>query len=513
MTLETRSPAPTPGSPAVRPRSAAIVNLGCKVNQSEMEAAARLLREAGIPLVEPARPADLYLVNTCTVTSTADEKSRSAVRRARRANPAAQVVVTGCSVQVDPGTFAALDAGARLVGNDDKAAFLAELEALLRIDDTPAKPLDDVPHSPLDAALPTLSGVEAVTAGHIDGAADDRTSVERTRAFVKVQDGCSFHCTYCIIPRARGAERSLAPDVVLADVRRALDAGHREIVLTGINIGTYDGGWSERGARGTHVNSALTLAGLVRRILDETPLERIRLSSIEPQHVDDDLLAAWVDGAPRTLPHVHLPLQSGDDGVLRRMGRRYVADDYARLVERIRAAIPGVAVHADVIAGFPTEDDEAFDRSVAFIRGLDPAGLHVFRYSARPGTPATRMAGQVPERTKKQRSAVLLAIGADAKVAFARRSLDTTTRVLVETRLSDGRWVGHAEDHVLVAVTPRPGDPDDLENAILSVRRTAVDGEVAERVTGEILSIDPAPRTLRAMVPVLSMPNGGAHAR
>ena len=513
MTLETGSHEQAPA----RPRSAAIVNLGCKVNQSEMEAAARLLREAGIPLVEAARAADLYLVNTCTVTSTADEKSRSAVRRARRANPDAQVVVTGCSVQVDPETFAALDAGARLVGNDDKAAFLAELEVLLRIDDAPlhapSSTPDDGPHAPLDAALPTLSGVEAVTAGDLDGAADDRASVERTRAFVKVQDGCSFHCTYCIIPRARGAERSLSPDVVLADVRRALAAGHREIVLTGINIGTYDGGWSERGTRGSHATSALTLAGLVRRILDETPVERIRLSSIEPQHLDDELLATWADGAPRTLPHVHLPLQSGDDGVLRRMGRRYVADDYARLVDRVRAAIPGVAVHADVIAGFPTEDDEAFDRSVAFIRGLDPAGLHVFRYSARPGTPATRMAGQVPERTRKQRAAELLAIGAEAKATFARRSVGTTTRVLVETRLPDGRWVGHAEDHVLVAVTPRPVDPGNLENVILTVRRTAVDGDVAERVTGEILALDPPRRTLRAQVPVLSMSNGGAHVR
>ena len=174
MTFGTGSPASALESAPARPRSAAIVNLGCKVNQSEMEAAARLLREAGIRLVDAARAADLYLVNTCTVTSTADEKSRAAVRRARRANPDARLVVTGCSVQVDPETFAALDAGARLVGNDDKAAFLAELEVLLRIDHgTPNAP-DDAPHAPLDAALPTLSGVEAVTAGDIDGVADDR---------------------------------------------------------------------------------------------------------------------------------------------------------------------------------------------------------------------------------------------------------------------------------------------------------------------------------------------------
>ena len=488
-----------------RPRTAAIVNLGCKVNQSEMEAAARLLREASIPLVDGSRGADLVLVNTCTVTSTADEKSRAAVRRARRANPGAEIVVTGCSVQVGPEAFAAVDGAARLVGNEDKAAFLAELEGLVRLPGASA--------GPIDTALPTLSGVEAVAAAPFDGVADDRASVERTRAFVKVQDGCSFFCTYCIIPRARGAERSLAPDVVLADVRRALAAGHREIVLTGINIGTYDGGWSERGARGSHVRSALTLAGLVRRILDETAVERIRLSSIEPQHVDDELLAAWVDGAPRTLPHLHLPLQSGDDGVLRRMGRRYLTAGYAAVVGRARAAIPGVAIHADVIAGFPTEDDAAHARSLAFIAGLEPAGLHVFRYSPRPGTSATRMAGQVDERTRKARAADLLVLGVEAKARFARAGTGTTTRVLLEQRLPDGRWVGHAEDHVLVAVSPRPVDPHDLENAVVTVRRTAVDPDAPDRVIGQPLHVDPAPRTLRPAIPVVASPSpGGVHA-
>jgi threonylcarbamoyladenosine tRNA methylthiotransferase MtaB len=173
-----------------------------------------------------------------------------------------------------------------------------------------------------------------------------------------------------------------------------------------------------------------------------------------------------------------------------------------------------VALHADVIAGFPTEDAAAFARTIAFLRELEPAGLHVFRYSARPGTPATRMAGQVDERTKKARSGELLAIGADSRAAWARRGLGTTARVLVERRLADGRWVGHAEDHVLVAVSPRPVDPDDLENAILTVRRTAIDGEVADRVSGEILAVDPAPRTLRVALPTLAgapASIGGAH--
>ena len=489
------------------PRSAAIVNLGCKVNQSEMEAAARLLREAGVPLIDASRPADLYLVNTCTVTSVADEKSRSALRRARRANPEARVVVTGCSVQIDPDALARADPAARLVDNEGKAGLLRELEDLVRL---AGSERDDLaPHGPLDAALPTLSGVEAIVGSVVDGIADDRASVERTRAFVKVQDGCSFYCTYCIIPTARGPERSLPPDAVLADVRRALAAGHREIVLTGINIGTYDGGWSERGARGSHTRSALTLAGLVRRILAETTVERIRLSSIEPQHVDDELLETWVEGMRRTLPHLHLPLQSGDDGVLRRMGRRYLSADYARVVERVRAAIPGVAVHADVIVGFPSEDDAAFGRTVALARRLELAGLHVFRYSERPGTPATRMTGQVDGRTRKARAGELLAVGAEARAAFARRGLGTVTKVLIETRLDDDRWVGHAEDHVLVAVDPQRATmpiPEQLEHAILTVRRTSIDDDAPDRVVGEILAVDPGPGASRRKPPIVATP-------
>jgi threonylcarbamoyladenosine tRNA methylthiotransferase MtaB len=478
------------------PRTAAIVNLGCKVNQSEMEGAARLLRERGVRLVEASSPADLVLINTCTVTAVADEKSRAAVRRARRANANARIVVAGCSVQVDPATFAAVDPAAHLVGNDGKAALLDELAALL-----PAG--TDAP-GVLAGPMPTVAGVEPVGAS-LAGVADDRAAVERTRAFVKVQDGCSFFCTYCIIPRARGPERSLAPELVLEDVRRAVALGHREVVLTGINVGTYDGGWSERGYRGAHTRSALTLAGLIRRILAETDVERLRLSSIEPQHVDDELLEAWVRGAPRTLPHLHLPLQSGDDGVLRRMGRRYASGDYARVVERARAAIPGVAIHADVIAGFPTEDDAAFERTVAFLRAIRPAGLHVFRYSARPGTPALRMAGQVPERIKKARSAALLALAAEARAAFAREHLGRTASVLIEQRLDDGRWVGHAMDHVLVAVRIPASAPDgDPENAIATVRIGDIDPRVPDRLDGSLLALDRPPRRLvRASLPML----------
>jgi threonylcarbamoyladenosine tRNA methylthiotransferase MtaB len=459
-------------------RTASIANLGCKVNQAEMEAAARLLRDHGIAIVDGHERADLVLVNTCTVTSEADAKSRHAVRRARRASPDAEIVVTGCSVQVGRAAFAAADPAARLVDNRSKDALLRELGELVG----PA-----FEGGRVDRALPTLSGVE------IEGISDGRASVERTRAFIKVQDGCSFFCTYCIIPAARGAERSLSPETVLSDVRRALRAGHREIVLTGINIGTYDGGWSERGYRGAHRRSALTLAGLVRRILAETDVERIRLSSIEPQHVDYELLQVWSDGAPRTLPHLHLPLQSGDDGVLRRMGRRYLSADYAAIVGRVREAIPGVAVHADAIVGFPTEDEAAWRGSIAFIRSLGLAGIHAFRYSPRPGTAAVRMHGQVDEPTKKRRAAELLALAAENRARWAAGHLAAEANVLFERRLDDGRWIGHAADHVLVAAPPPAGRLSSLENHIGRVAIDRVDPVVRDRVVGRILSLSPPP--------------------
>ena len=307
-------------------RRASITNLGCKVNQAEMDAAERLLRARGVELVDGHEPADLVVVNTCTVTAMADRKSRQAVRRARRNNPSARVLVTGCSVVVDPAVLAAADPAASLFDNESKDRLLAELDGLLAIPD--GRP------------LPTLSGVEphGGRAFELDGGEgaledefDARPSIDRTRAFVKIQDGCSFHCTYCIIPRARGPERSVAAAAVLEEVLGALAAGHREVVLTGINAGSYSDG-------------DLDLAGLVRRLLDETPIERVRLSSIEPQHLTDDLLEVWTGSSGRCLPHFHVPLQSGDDTILRRMGRRYDAAAYAALVTRVRRALPGAEI-------------------------------------------------------------------------------------------------------------------------------------------------------------------------
>ncbi len=452
-------------------RRAAITNLGCKVNQAEMDVLERLLRSRGVEIVGAGEPADLHVVNTCTVTAAADEKSRKAVRRARRTSPAARLVVTGCAAQVAPGAFAAADPAAHLVDNRAKASLVEDAEGLLG---------------------PATAGAGVAGTSVAD---EGRARIDRTRAFIKVQDGCSFHCTYCAIPAARGPEASITPEAVLRDVRQALAAGHREIVLTGINVGTYDGGWSERGFRGSHARSALTLGGLVRRILRETPIERIRLSSIEPQHIDDDVLEAWaVEGAGRCLPHFHVPLQSGDDGVLRRMGRRYDTASYGAVVDRVRAALPGVAIHADVIAGFPTEDDALFERSLAFIRQVDLAGLHAFRYSARPGTPATRMAGQVAEPVRRERVARLVAEGAACRARFAAAAAGGTRRVLVEGRCDRGDpalgWIGHAEDYLAVRVAGA-GVAQAGDLAVVAI--AGPDPGDAGRVVGRIRRLVPRP--------------------
>ena len=475
-------------------RRAAIANLGCKVNQSEMDTVERLLRARGVELVDAHEAADLVVVNTCTVTSIADRKSRQAVRRARRTNPGAQILVTGCSVAIDPEALAAADPAARLYDNESKGRLLDELASLLELPD--------------GAPMPTLSGVEhtpdrsfepEANEGPAEDAFADATDIDRTRAFVKIQDGCSFHCTYCIIPRARGSERSIPADEVVSEVRRAISAGHREAVLTGINAGTYDGGAEDGAEVGAAVGArdgvaaaggaaaSPSLAGLVRRILAETRVERIRLSSIEPQHVTDELLDVWTGSGGRCLPHFHIPLQSGDDTILRRMGRRYDTAFYAELAARVRRTIPGVAVHADVIVGFPGEDDAAWDRTAAFLRSLDLAGVHVFRYSMRPGTPAARMIGQVDARTKKRRSAEALAIAADARARFAERHLGRELRVLFEQKLPDGRWLGHAESHVLVAAASPDGRS--LENAIGLVRAEGIDAAASDRLVGSLLSI------------------------
>ena len=362
----------------------AVVNLGCKVNRVESDDAAARLAARGTETAEA--DADLIVVNTCTVTGEAEKKTRKAVRRALRANDRARVLVTGCAAAVDAAFYEALDPRVRVVG---KARLAEEIEAWCDSEGVSAAP-------PL---LPVGPGF-------------------RTRVGVKVQDGCDNACTYCIVHVARGRATSRAADDVVRECAEYARAGAGEIVLTGINLGSYcDGARRDP--------SATRLAGLLRRLLDATadlhapgafPV-RFRISSIEPRDVDDalvDLLAA-ADG--RVCRHLHLPLQAGSSKVLREMARPYDADRFRALVERLYAAVPGLALSTDVIAGFPGETDAEFQETLELARACRFAKIHAFPYSRRAGTPAAERPDQVPPAVKAARAAQLRALGDELRTA------------------------------------------------------------------------------------------------
>ena len=377
----------------------AVVNLGCKVNRVESDDAAARLAARGTETAEA--DADLIVVNTCTVTGEAEKKTRKAVRRALRANDRARVLVTGCAAAVDAAFYEALDPRVRVVG---KARLAEEIEAWCDSEGVSAAP-------PL---LPVGPGF-------------------RTRVGVKVQDGCDNACTYCIVHVARGRATSRAADDVVRECAEYARAGAGEIVLTGINLGSYcDGARRDP--------SATRLAGLLRRLLDATadlhapgafPV-RFRISSIEPRDVDDalvDLLAA-ADG--RVCRHLHLPLQAGSSKVLREMARPYDADRFRALVERLYAAVPGLALSTDVIAGFPGETDAEFQETLELARACRFAKIHAFPYSRRAGTPAAERPDPVPPAVKAARAAQLRALGDELRAAERARRAGTVELALVE---------------------------------------------------------------------------------
>ena len=377
----------------------AVVNLGCKVNRVESDDASARLAARGTETAEA--DADLIVVNTCTVTGEAEKKTRKAVRRALRANDRARVLVTGCAAAVDAAFYEALDPRVRVVG---KARLAEEIEAWCDSEGVSAAP-------PL---LPVGPGF-------------------RTRVGVKVQDGCDNACTYCIVHVARGRATSRAADDVVRECAAYARAGAGEIVLTGINLGSYcDGARRDP--------SATRLAGLLRRLLDATadlhapgafPV-RFRISSIEPRDVDDafvDLLAA-ADG--RVCRHLHLPLQAGSSKVLREMARPYDADRFRALVERLYAAVPGLALSTDVIAGFPGETDAEFQETLELACACRFAKIHAFPYSRRAGTPAAERPDQVPPDIKAARAASLRALGDELRAAERARRAGTVELALVE---------------------------------------------------------------------------------
>ncbi|MEW6182885.1 MAG: tRNA (N(6)-L-threonylcarbamoyladenosine(37)-C(2))-methylthiotransferase MtaB [Bacillota bacterium] len=400
--------------------SVAFYTLGCKVNQYESAALASLFAGHGYHIVDPGTGADVYVINTCTVTGTADQKSRQAVRRAVRRNPNATVVVTGCYAQLSPEKVAAIPGVDIVIGTSGRKEMVKMVEK----------------------AMTTGSRIVRVHDFTDDCAFEEIPALfeARTRAYLKIQEGCRDFCTYCLVPYARGPLRSRFPDAVLQEAERLVAAGFKELVLTGINIGNY----------GIELSPTVGLHRLISLILELPGVARVRLSSIEPGNVVPGLGDLMAD-EPRFCPHLHLPLQSGDDDILRLMGRRYRTADYRAMVGRLRERMPDVSVSTDVMVGFPGETEAAFTNTVSFIHETGFSGLHVFKFSPRPGTPAQTFSGQVHGREKERRLRLLLEESGDLTAAFAARFVGRVVHVLVERMCPEGFCEGFSEHYLPVA--------------------------------------------------------------
>lgn len=410
----------------------AIYTLGCKVNYFEAEALKEEFRRQGFSITGDEENADVCVVNSCTVTHQAARKTRQLIRKLRKANPGALIVVTGCYSQVDPEEVALLPEVDLLTGTGEK----------LLVPELVKKKLAGERERNL-VRLYTDEGKEMFEE------MPWTSKQERTRAFLKIQDGCRQFCTYCIIPLARGPLRSLAPESGERYLRQIGCRGFKEVVLTGIHLGLY----------GVDLHPPATLSSFLQRAVKVDDLERIRLSSIEPTDVTDDLIGV-ISRNERICRHLHIPLQSGDDTILWKMGRPYKTDYYRNLLDKLYREIPDLAISTDIMVGFPGEDEEKFQRSLEFVRQGSFSRLHVFRYSPRRGTPAAEMAPQVEAREKEKRSKKMIQLGKELTRAFQETFLGRTIPVLLEEedpRLP-GFWEGHTSNYLRVRVKMGAGD-------------------------------------------------------
>lgn len=445
-----------------------LESLGCRLNYAEMASLGRQLVAAGHELAESATTADLCVLNSCTVTGEAARQTRQLVRQMARANQAARLIVTGCYATLEAETVAGLPNVELVVGNTRKDELLRIIESA-----TGARQMADgawqmaINKSAISNPQPVIPNPE---------------SAGRTRAFLKVQDGCRNRCTFCIVTVARGEERSRPIAALVAEVNALHAEGYQEAVLTGVHLGGYG---TDRGE---------SLPGLLAALLADTTIPRLRLSSLEPFDLAPDFFQLWPRSAGRLMPHLHLPAQSGSDAVLRRMARRNRVADFEALVGAARACIPGLTITTDLIAGFPGETEAQFEETLTFARRVGFAHLHVFPYSARAGTPAARFGDQVPEAERKRRARALIELDAELGRAVRAQFIGQTRPVLWENReaaqtaaelrdlQSDGQgdprpaiWSGLTDNYLRVRTRAAAGT--DLHNRITPVRLTGMQGD------------------------------------
>jgi threonylcarbamoyladenosine tRNA methylthiotransferase MtaB len=414
----------------------AIATLGCKVNQCESASFHESFAGMGYTVKPFSQAADIYVINTCAVTAKAAAQSRQLIRKAKRTNPDARVVVTGCYAQVDPQRIQEiLDKSVCIVGNANKHQLVDAA-------------LHEAGHCQSCKAEKKLPYFNEISTQKQISHLPYKGFAGRTRAFLKIQDGCNNFCSYCIVPHARGRSRSLLPGKVLQQAGVFAEMGHKEIVLTGIHVGHY----------GLDLQPAANLLDLLYELTEQWPQVRFRLSSLEPAEVSLELLQ-FMAATDNFMPHLHIPLQSGDDTILQKMRRRYRVADFTKIINDCKTLVPQAAIGVDVLSGFPGENDTAFNNTLTLLQKLPVTYLHVFPYSRRPGTSAAKMLHQVPGKIKEQRVAVLKELDHKKRTDFYRSQLGGLHRVLVETvKEKNGLAKGFTENYIPVLFKANSAD-------------------------------------------------------
>ncbi len=460
-----------------------IEQFGCRATQADAAAIERQLRDRGYSASADAGRADVVVVNTCTVTASADLQARQAIQAIHRENPDTRIVVTGCYAQRAPEELAALGGVAWVVGNSHKPEIPRLIEEMtLASSVSPAEgfvPLTSMVRGEPLAAIESHSlsleqGPAKILTGNIFEMREllvapvEGGEAGHTRPVLKIQDGCDHRCSYCVIPQVRGRSRSLAPDLVVEEIRKLAHRGAREVVLSGIDLGNY----------GHDLHPRADLGGVLRRVLDETPIDQLRVSSIEPMDVTEDLIGLFA-ASDRLAQHFHMPLQSGSDRILAAMHRWYRTEHYARRAELVREWLPEAAIGADVIAGFPGETEDDHRATLALIVRIPVTHLHVFSFSPRPGTPAADLHDQVPDAVATRRARELRALGEEKKSAFRDAQVGCSMRVLTLNRSGEdasGPWTRAISGNYLdVRVAGRRAGNDFLDVQITGAR----DGHLA----------------------------------
>ena len=436
-------------------KSVALHNLGCKVNSYELDAIQQMLQDKGYKIVPFDETADIYIINTCTVTNIADRKSRQMLHRAKKQNPDAVVVAVGCYVQTGRETVEKDEAIDLAIGNNKKKDLVPILEEYLREREENRRSIDKTLGN---TTIPDLGRPVEYEEMQLKRTAD------HTRAYIKIQDGCNQFCSYCIIPFARGRVRSRRPSDVISEAAALVEAGYQEVVLTGIHISSY----------GIDLEGA-DLLSLIRELHGIEGLKRIRLGSLEPRIITREF-AEGLKALPKVCPHFHLSLQSGCDDTLKRMNRHYLASEYYEKVELLRQIYDMPAITTDVIVGFPGETEEEFEITRAFLEKVDFYEMHVFKYSRRQGTNAAKMKDQVKDGIKTERSNILLSLEREQSRRFRQHFIGRTVEVLMEEpAVIDGKsyMTGHTKEYVKVALETQ----ENLSNRIITGRAEGFMGE------------------------------------